>query len=65
MAHLRTARPHGVFRLSVRDGMISAPRPLRRQLVRQLRPLSFYDRPHLIGDDRDLLNLQHGLVQPP
>jgi hypothetical protein len=32
--------------------------------VRQLRPLSLYDRPHLIGDDRDLLNLQHVLVQP-
>jgi hypothetical protein len=31
----------------------------RRQLVRKLRPLAFHDRTHLIGDDRDLLNLEH------
>src|SRR5262249_61548597 len=35
------------------------------QLVRQLRPLAFHDRPHLIGDDRDVLNLEHVFVQPP
>ena len=35
------------------------------QLLRQLRPLAFHDRPHLIGDDRDVLNLEHVFVQPP
>src|SRR5215831_851691 len=35
------------------------------QLVRQLRPLAFHDRPHLIGDHRDVLNLEHVFVQPP
>jgi hypothetical protein len=40
-----------------------SPRLCRRQLVRQLRPFGFHNRSHLIGDDGDLLDLQHVLVQ--
>src|SRR5262245_4455413 len=37
----------------------------RWQLVRELRPLTFHDRSHLIRHDGDLLNLEHVLVQSP
>jgi uncharacterized protein DUF4062 len=32
------------------------------KLVCQLRPFAFHDRAHLVGDDRDLLNVEHVLV---
>jgi hypothetical protein len=38
---------------------------LRRQLVCQLWPLAFDHGSHFIGDDRDLLDLEHVPVQPP
>jgi hypothetical protein len=45
----RFSRPRRSGRL-----MASAAWSRRRQLVRELRPLAFHDRTHLIGDDRDL-----------
>src|SRR5262249_43608994 len=36
----------------------------RRQLVYQLGPFVFDHRAHLVGDDRDLLNVKHVVMQP-
>ena len=47
----------------LKGAVVSSEGTLR--LSRQLRPLAFHDRPHLIGDPRDVLNLEHVFVQPP
>jgi hypothetical protein len=52
------------MRLSISAPVRFALSP-RRQLVRKFWPLAFHNRPHLIGDDLDLLNLEHAFVQLP
>src|SRR5215831_12863359 len=45
------------------DLHLSALRLLRRQLVRQLRPLAFDHGSHLIGDVVDVLDIEHVLAE--